>query len=201
MRLISQHLIKPHQLHCGGKVMLSAAVISLLTACGNSSPVEAQQANNVQPDQQVEQQVEQVSANHSDLLQGVSATVYKDPNCGCCTEWIDYAQKAGMHAAVQHPQNLSVFKEKYRVPPQMQSCHTAVTEDGYVFEGHVPAKFIAQFLDNPPADAIGLTVPGMPVGSPGMEVDDQFMAYKVYQINKDGSVIEFASVDTPQQQL
>ncbi len=83
----------------------------------------------------------------------------------------------------------------------MQSCHTAVTTDGYVFEGHVPAKHMAQFLKNPPSDAIGLAVPGMPVGSPGMEYQNQFMPYQIMQINKDGTTSVYADVESPQQQL
>ncbi|MFP3354667.1 DUF411 domain-containing protein, partial [Pseudoalteromonas sp. SIMBA_153] len=83
--------------------------------------------------------------------------------------------------------DVSLFKERYSVPQQMRSCHTTVTTDGYVFEGHVPAKYMAQFLKNPPSDAIGLAVPSMPVGSPGMEYQDKFMPYKVMQLNKDGS--------------
>ena len=133
--------------------------------------------------------------------QGVSATVYKDANCGCCTEWISYADKAGLQSTYQHPQTLSAVKDRYEVPEQMRSCHTTVTSDGFVFEGHIPAKFMAQFLENPPNDAIGLAVPSMPVGSPGMEYDDKFMPYKVFQLNKDGSYDVYASVDTPQQQL
>ena len=136
----------------------------------------------------------------STLLQGVSATVYKDANCGCCTEWISYADKAGLQSTYQHPQTLSAVKDRYEVPEQMRSCHTTVTSDGFVFEGHIPAKFMAQFLENPPNDAIGLAVPSMPVGSPGMEYDDKFMPYKVFQLNKDGSYDGYASVDTPQQQ-
>ncbi|KTF05719.1 protein containing DUF411, partial [marine sediment metagenome] len=73
--------------------------------------------------------------------------------------------------------------------------------DGYVFEGHVPAKYMAQFLKNPPSDAIGLAVPSMPVGSPGMEYQDKFMPYKVIQLNKDGSTAIYATIDTPQQQI
>ncbi len=135
------------------------------------------------------------------LLQNVSATVYKDANCGCCKEWIGYATANGLNATAHDVADLSIFKERYGVPPQMQSCHTAVTTDGYVFEGHVPAKYIAQFLKSPPNNAIGLAVPGMPVGSPGMEYQDQFMPYQVMQINKDGSTAVYANIDFPEAQL
>lgn len=141
------------------------------------------------------------ATTRSTLLNNVSATVYKDPNCGCCKEWVGYAEGHGLSATTQHPEDLSLFKDRYDVPQQMRSCHTAVTTDGYVFEGHVPAKYMAQFLENPPIQAIGLAVPGMPVGSPGMEYQDKFMPYKVMQVNSDGTTEVYAAIDSVQQQL
>ena len=140
-------------------------------------------------------------AQHSDLLKNVSATVYKDVNCGCCKDWIEHAQNHGLTATSQHPKDLSLFKDRYGVPTEMRSCHTAVTTDGYVFEGHVPAKYVAQFLANPPAQAIGLAVPGMPVGSPGMEYQGQFAPYQIMQINKDGTNQVYADIESAEQQL
>ena len=141
------------------------------------------------------------SSSNSDALRNVSATVYKDANCGCCKEWISHAEHHGMTAAGQDVADLAVFKERYGVPSNMRSCHTAVTSDGYVFEGHVPAKYIAQFLANPPSEAIGLAVPGMPMGSPGMEYQNKFSPYQVMQINKDGSTAVYAEVDSANAQL
>lgn len=135
------------------------------------------------------------------ILQNVSATVYKDANCGCCKEWIGHAEDHGMTAEGQDVADLAVFKQRYGVPNNMRSCHTTVTSDGYVFEGHVPAKHVAEFLANPPSDAIGLAVPGMPMGSPGMEYNNQFDPYQVMQINKDGSSTIYAQIESPQQQL
>lgn len=135
------------------------------------------------------------------LLTHVAATVYKDINCGCCQQWVEYASEHGMQAQVQHPENLAVFKDRYQVPAQLRSCHTTVTTDGYVFEGHVPAKYMAKFLAEPPANAIGLAVPNMPMGSPGMEYENQFTPYQVMQINKDGSSQVYANINTPEQQL
>lgn len=162
------------------------------------------QSNTIQAEQVQNSQATvngQANKTGKNLLQGVSATVYKDANCGCCTGWMSHAANAGLTSSFQHPQNLTIIKERYEVPPEMQSCHTTVTSDGYVFEGHIPAKFMARFLDNPPSNAIGLAVPSMPVGSPGMEYDNQFMPYKVFQLNKDGSYQVYASVDAPEQQI
>ncbi|MBP2280232.1 hypothetical protein H4W00_001045 [Psychrobacter sp. PL19] len=135
------------------------------------------------------------------LLKNVSATVYKDPNCGCCKDWIDHAQSNGLSATTEHPKDLSLFKDRYQVPNEMRACHTTVTTDGYVFEGHVPAKYMAQFLENPPVQALGLAVPGMPVGSPGMEYENKFMPYQVMQLNKDGTSQVYADIESTQQQL
>ena len=132
------------------------------------------------------------------LLKNVSATVYKDVNCGCCKDWISHAEDNGLETTAH---DVALFKDRYGVPTEMRSCHTAVTTDGYVFEGHVPAKYMAQFLANPPAQAIGLAVPGMPVGSPGMEYQNKFEPYQVMQINKDGTTQVYVDIGSPQQQL
>lgn len=141
------------------------------------------------------------SDTQSNILKNISATVYKDANCGCCKEWVSYAEDHGVNATAQDVADVSLFKDRYGVPQQMRSCHTTVTTDGFVFEGHVPAKHMAQFLKNPPVQAIGLAVPSMPVGSPGMEYQDKFMPYKVMQLNKDGTTEVYAAIESPQQQL
>ena len=142
-----------------------------------------------------------ISASNPDLLKNVSATVYKDPHCDCCKEWISHAEDNGLSATAHDVEDVSVVKERYSVPNEMQSCHTIVTADDYVFEGHVPAKYMAQFLENPPAQAIGLAVPGMPMGSPGMEHQNQFDSYQVMQLNKDGTTEVYANIDSVEQQI
>ena len=142
-----------------------------------------------------------ISASNPDLLKNVSATVYKDPHCDCCKEWISHAEDNGLSATAHDVEDVSVVKERYSVPNEMQSCHTIVTADDYVFEGHVPAKYMAQFLENPPAQAIGLAVPGMPMGSPGMEHQNQFDPYQVMQLNKDGTTEVYANIDSVEQQI
>ncbi|HBO96388.1 MAG TPA: hypothetical protein DD667_24145 [Gammaproteobacteria bacterium] len=109
-------------------------------------------------------------------------------------------EDSGFEAKIHHPADLNRVKDDYGVAPEYQSCHTAVTSDGYVFEGHIPARFVQQFLENPPAGAIGLSVPGMPAGSPGMEMGDRFMPYQVWLLKKDGSAEVFASVNSRDQQ-
>ena len=128
-------------------------------------------------------------------------TVYKSPTCDCCKKWIGHLEAEGFEASVEHPANLDAIKDRYRIANNLRSCHTAVSSQGYAFEGHIPARYIHQFLANPPADGIGLTVPAMPVGSPGMEVGDKFMPYRVLLMKKDGSTEVFASVESAAQQV
>lgn len=96
-------------------------------------------------------------------------TVHKDPNCGCCEAWVDHVRAAGYEARVIAAPAISAIKEALGVPAAMRSCHTAEI-DGYVLEGHVPAAAIARLLRERPK-VRGLAVPGMPIGSPGMEVE------------------------------
>lgn len=117
----------------------------------------------------------------------VQLAVYKSPTCGCCEEWISHLQSHGLKSTIHHPDDLNVIKNRYQISPQYQSCHTAVSPEGYVFEGHVPAPLITRFLAEKPEGAIGLAVPGMPVGSPGMEMGQRFTPYDVLLLKSDGS--------------
>jgi hypothetical protein len=135
----------------------------------------------------------------SNLL--ISMTVYKSETCGCCKDWITHMGNNGFVMNTVHPDNLSQVKNELGVSSELRSCHTAVTKDGYVFEGHVPAKFVEQFLQNPPAGSLGLSVPAMPVGSPGMEMGDKFMPYQVVLMMKNGQHQVFAKIDSYQQQF
>jgi len=133
-------------------------------------------------------------------------TVYKSPTCGCCSKWQDHLTASGLSNQGQNTELMSQLKNELGIRPQYRSCHTGVSKNGYVFEGHVPAKYIKQFLDNPPDNAIGLSVPAMPIGSPGMEVDNgkggtKFMAYRVLLLKNDGSTEVYASVTDYEQQF
>ena len=123
-----------------------------------------------------------------------SLLVHKTPTCGCCKKWVKHLEANSFSTMIKDHQNLQKVKEQYSLQPKYQSCHTAVSQDGYVFEGHIPSKFIKQFLADPEADAIGLSVPGMPLGSPGMEVEGRFMPYDVLVLYKDGSSKVYAEV-------
>ena len=107
-------------------------------------------------------------------------TVYKDPNCGCCNAWIAHLRDHGFTVTAQNRVDMAAVKDRFALPVQMRSCHTA-TIDGYVIEGHVPAADIQRLLATKP-NALGLAVPGMPVGSPGMEMGGRRDSYRTWLI-------------------
>ena len=116
--------------------------------------------------------------------------MYKDPNCGCCGAWNEHMKKGGFALETRADANMSALKDRYRVPADLRSCHTAVV-GGYVFEGHVPSDLVARVLKEKPRIA-GLAVPGMPPGSPGME-SPTHQPYKVIAFDRDGRRQVYAS--------
>lgn len=121
--------------------------------------------------------------------------VLRDPGCGCCGAWIEILREDGFAVTEEQSFNsqLVQFKAGKGIPPRMMSCHTGEIE-GYVVEGHVPAADIRRLLTERP-DAIGLAVPGMPYGSPGMGPEDEREAYEVFLIRRDGSTEVFTMYD------
>ena len=118
-------------------------------------------------------------------------TVYKTPTCGCCAKWVGHMKQNGFTVHVTDLNDLSSIKSKHGVPSKLQSCHTAVV-NGYVVEGHVPASDVKRMLNELPAVA-GLTVPGMPAGSPGMEMPGgQAPPYEVLTFDRNGATRVFA---------
>jgi hypothetical protein len=122
---------------------------------------------------------------------GPKMTVYKSDSCGCCKLWVTHLEKAGFVVTVVTENNLGPVKERVGVPYGKGSCHTGEV-DGYFVEGHVPANDIKRLLKEKPK-AKGLTVPGMPAGSPGMEVPSgQVDPYDVLLVANDGSTSVYA---------
>ena len=127
--------------------------------------------------------------------QASGMTLYKTAQCGCCGLWVDHMQDAGFTMAVVNSPDLNVVKQELGIQPVYQSCHTLVDKDsGYIFEGHIPAEVVARFLQEKPEGALGLSVPGMPIGSPGMEMGDRYDDYDVLQLNKDGSSLVYEEI-------
>lgn len=103
--------------------------------------------------------------------EGTTMTVHRDPNCGCCGQWMALAAKAGFKVKDVKDRDLMARKLALGVPETLASCHTA-TVGGYVIEGHVPLADVARLLRDKPKGVAGIAVPGMPAGSPGMEMPD-----------------------------
>lgn len=116
--------------------------------------------------------------------------VYKNASCGCCGLWVDHMRKAGFAAQVHDVDNMSPVKERVGIPYGMGSCHTAEV-GGYFIEGHVPAEQVVRLLKEKP-NAKGLTVPAMPIGSPGMEQGDMRQPYEVHLVGQDGTTSVYA---------
>jgi len=127
------------------------------------------------------------------LAQGVGPSIHvmKDPNCGCCSAWIDILANDGFAVTTEASAGTLLMRYKLDngIPQEMVSCHTGRV-DGYMIEGHVPAADIRRLLVERP-DAVGLAVPGMPYGSPGMGPESEREAYDVFLIQRDGSVEVF----------
>lgn len=117
--------------------------------------------------------------------------VFKNPSCGCCGAWVDHMKAAGFAVSVTEVDDTSVARSTHGLPDKFGSCHTAVVA-GYVVEGHVPANDVKKLVAMKPV-AIGLTVPGMPVGSPGMEMGSRKDPYQVLLVDKQGRERVFSS--------
>lgn len=145
-------------------------IIAVLAACGSSAP-------------------NQPAVDRQDSL---VVTVFKDPACGCCSAWIDYLAESGFLVETKDVQHLAAVKAQHQVPPDLQSCHTAIL-DGYIIEGHVPVAEMEWLLGEQP-DISGIAVPGMPIGSPGMVVQGVApQPFDVIAWSKDGQTQVFAS--------
>lgn len=120
--------------------------------------------------------------------------VYKTPSCMCCLKWVDHIEENGFKADIENKDEIFAYKSSLGIDTRFHSCHTGITDEGYVFEGHVPVRYMKQYMENPPKDTIGLSVPGMVVGSPGMERGDKIKPYEVLLLHKDGTSSVYAEV-------
>ena len=145
-----------------------------------SAPVNAQQTGNI---------MEQALAPSTRS----KIAIYRSESCGCCTKWGEYIQAEGFQIQDKVVKDMDAFKQANGITPELASCHTAVV-DGYVVEGHVPAASINKMLDERP-DIRGLTAPGMPMGSPGMETAGiKAEAFDVLAIANDGTTTVFDQI-------
>lgn len=155
-------------------VVVVALAINLIIACTDK-----------QSDRQLQSNVEVIQMK-----------VFKQQSCDCCGKWVDHLEEADFAVTTKNRVNLHAIKQEFDIDPRYQSCHTGVVDD-YFFEGHIPAPIIRQFLSEKPAGARGLAVPGMPVGSPGMEMGERFDSYDVLLLKDDGTSEVYAHIDGP----
>lgn len=125
------------------------------------------------------------SAAHAATL-----TVHKSASCGCCAKWVEHVQKHGFSVKVVNVDDIMAVKAKAGIPDRLASCHTSMV-GGYVVEGHVPAADIKKLLAQKPK-AKGIVVPGMPMGSPGMEHGDHRAPFQTLLLKADGTTAVFA---------
>jgi hypothetical protein len=131
-----------------------------------------------------------VYAEEAVLNDPLKIEVYRSRTCGCCGKWIEHL-KANQFEVIEHVvDDMDEIKQKYAVPGQMASCHTAIV-DSYIIEGHVPSDDIKKLLKNKPP-VRGISVPGMPVGTPGMEMGSRKDAFQVISFDKDGQYRVFS---------
>jgi hypothetical protein len=121
----------------------------------------------------------------------LSIAVYRDPNCHCCGGWIDALATQGFQPQSISTDDMDALKQQYKIPTDLQSCHTAIV-DGYVVEGHVPAEDIKRLLTEKP-DVVGIAVPGMPIGTPGMESEsgEERESFTVFSFDRQGNSTVF----------
>ena len=115
---------------------------------------------------------------------GIKMQVYKTATCGCCAKWVEHLKANGFDVTVENVPSTAEYRAKYGIPANLGSCHTGVV-NGYAIEGHVPAREVLRLVKSG-VKAKGLTVPGMPIGSPGMEVGDKVDAYSVMLVDAAG---------------
>jgi hypothetical protein len=119
-----------------------------------------------------------------------SVVVYKDPNCGCCHNWVEHMKANGFVVTTKDSADVNSVKRAHSVAQPLWSCHTALI-GSYVIEGHVPAADVKRFLAQPPKGVIGLAIPGMPASAPGMDVKP-FQPYTVLAFDANGKTTAFA---------
>jgi hypothetical protein len=125
------------------------------------------------------------------LAETLHGTLYKDPHCDCCEAHADYLRKNGIAVDIEPVSNLAEMSTDAGVPAGFQGCHL-IKLDGYVFEGHITSEIIKRFLTEKPSGIVGLTLPGMPTGVPGMDGPKR-STYPVYAVKKDGTTEIYAA--------
>ncbi|MFV0405896.1 MAG: DUF411 domain-containing protein [Propioniciclava sp.] len=170
-------------------LILALPALGILVGCSASAPAEPSAASSPTTGR------EGGSSAATARLAGLSLVVAKSPTCGCCTGWIEQAEAAGATVEVEHPASLDATFAEADLGLELQACHLTRVADA-LFVGHIPLRFLAEYLADPPSGIRGLAVPGMPIGTPGMESGDALDPYDVLALHADGSTSVYFSVRT-----
>jgi hypothetical protein len=173
-----QKLLLPILVRAVVTICLTTGVLGILGSAASMS--NAQLVSTIRPIQN-----KQIASQPTAL----NATVYHSPDCNCCGGWIDHLKTEGFQIKDFLTPDIETVKQKYNVPDNLSSCHTAIV-NGYVIEGHVPANDIKRLLQEKP-NVVGLSVPQMPVGTPGMEIGNQKDPFTVFAFDGQNSVAVF----------
>ncbi|GAA8851852.1 hypothetical protein DUHN55_39010 [Helicobacter pylori] len=175
------------------RTLLALPLLGVLAACGGGA-TPSTSASAADPPRDATGRASDTTDSARE--EQVTMTVYKDPSCGCCGGWVEHAEEHDFAVTTEVTDDLDAVWSRHDIPAALQSCHLARTSRGDLFVGHVPARHMREYIANPPKGARGLSVPAMPVGTPGMERGDRFDPYEVMLI-ADGDPQVFAKVSSP----
>lgn len=187
--------MSPPRIACSIGIFTAAIALSACSAAPNSAMDIAKTASETLPlasAQATSTTPAKPSASRTSSTKALpKVLVHKSESCGCCGAWVDHLRNAGFTVEVRNSDDLQPVKKRLGITPSMMSCHTAEV-GGYFVEGHVPATDIKRLLAEKP-DVKGLVLPGMPLGSPGMEVPDgRVQPYVVSSVDKQGQLSDYA---------
>jgi hypothetical protein len=171
-------------------ICLTAGVLVILGSTAEISHAQAVFSTSVAANAQLVSTTRRIQDQQTPLKStALNATVYRSLDCNCCGGWIDHLKAQGFKITDFSVPDIETVKQKYNVPDNLSSCHTAIV-NGYVIEGHVPADDIKRLLQEKP-NVVGLSVPQMPVGTPGMEMGNQKDPFSVFSFDGNNSVAVF----------
>ncbi|MEH2027686.1 DUF411 domain-containing protein [Nostoc sp.] len=169
---------------------LTLGVLGILGSTASLSYAQAVFPSSVAGNAQLVNTTRHIQEQQTPLKSTVlNATVYHSPDCNCCGGWIDHLKAQGFKITDFSTPDIEAVKQKYNVPDNLSSCHTAIV-NGYVIEGHVPADDIKRLVQEKP-NVVGLSVPQMPVGTPGMEIGNRKDPFSVFSFDRQDSVAVF----------
>ncbi|QHG15723.1 DUF411 domain-containing protein [Nostoc sp. ATCC 53789] len=171
-------------------ICLTVGVLGILGSTASTSNAQALFPDSVTANAQLVSTTKRIQDKQTPSKSTpLNATVYHSPECNCCGGWIDHLKTQGFEITDFSTPDIETVKQKYNVPDNLSSCHTAIV-NGYVIEGHVPANDIKRLLQEKP-NVVGLSVPQMPVGTPGMEMGNRKDPFTVFAFDGNKSVAVF----------